>query len=450
MNISSLNSVFFIGIGGIGMSGLAKYFLDKNVKVYGYDKDSSFITKDLINKGANIFHNYTDIDISKFNSNDDSNLIIYTPAVQMNHPLLAGFVKQGFDIFKRAEVIEQISKKSKCIAIAGTHGKTTTTSILAHIFNEADFSFLAFVGGIMENYNSNYIYSGDDYIIVEADEFDKSFLRLNPDFACITSMDVDHLDVYQDSTKLIEAFREFKNNLKPGGFILSNENVEIDSIKYGIGNDAKYKAVNINYTSQYSKFDLQHINGQIKNIKVQLPGLHNIMNTVAAVTIALEVGITEELILNAISTFKGVERRFSYTINEESLVLIDDYAHHPEEIKQVYSTLKSIYPKEKLLVVFQPHLFSRTRDLMDEFATELSKFDAVILLEIYPAREKPIDGISSQLLLSKIDLENKILCSKSEISNLIKGIGYKINVTLGAGDIGNEVQQIKQELEYAI
>ena len=450
MNISSLNSVFFIGIGGIGMSGLAKYFLDKNVKVYGYDKDSSFITKDLINKGANIFHNYTDIDISKFNSNDDSNLIIYTPAVQMNHPLLAGFVKQGFDIFKRAEVIEQISKKSKCIAIAGTHGKTTTTSILAHIFHEADFSFLAFVGGIMENYNSNYIYSGDDYIIVEADEFDKSFLRLNPDFACITSLDADHLDVYQDSTKLIEAFREFKNNLKPGGFILSNENVEIDSIKYGIGNDAKYKAVNINHTSQYSKFDLQHINGEIKNIKVQLPGLHNIMNTVAAVTIALEVGIKEELILNAISTFKGIERRFSYTINEQSLVLIDDYAHHPEEIKQVYSTLKSIYPKEKLLVVFQPHLFSRTRDLMDEFATELSKFDAVILLEIYPAREKPIEGINSQLLLSKIDLENKILCSKSEISNLIKGIGYKINVTLGAGDIGNEVQQIKQELKYAI
>ena len=450
MNISSINNVFFIGIGGIGMSGLAKYFLEKNIKVYGYDKESSFITHDLLNKGASICHSYMDIDDSQFLENIDKTLIIYTPAISKNHPLLLNFIDKGFNVFKRAEIVEKISENSKCIAIAGTHGKTTTTSILAHIFKEADYSFLAFVGGIMENYHSNFLFNGDEYLIVEADEFDKSFLRLKPDFACITSLDIDHLDVYEDSKKLKAAFKEFKNNVVDGGFIISNENVEISSIKYGIGNDSTYKAVNIEYNSQFSQFDMQSNDTEIKNVKIQLPGFHNIMNTVAAISIALEVGISENIILNALNSFRGVERRFSYNINNESIILIDDYAHHPEEIKQVHSTLKLIYPKEELLVVFQPHLFSRTRDLMNEFATELSKFDAVILLEIYPAREEPIDGVNSKLLLSKIDSEYKVLCSKSEISNKIKNIGFKVNITLGAGDIADEVQQIKQDLEYAI
>jgi len=449
MNLSSINNVFLIGIGGIGMSGLAKYFLDKQIKVHGYDKKLSKITDELSKMGAKIYCNYENIEYTDFSKNIDDTLIIYTPAIRDDHPLLSNFIKNGLNVYKRAEIIEKISQNSKCIAIAGTHGKTTTTSILAHIFNVANYSFVAFVGGIMKNYNSNYLSKGDEFIIVEADEFDRSFLRLEPEFACITSLDVDHLDVYENSNKLIDAFKLFKRKIKIGGFLISNENVEMDSFKYGIKNESKYKATNIEFNSEYSQFNIEFDNTQIKNIKIQLPGMHNIMNTLAAVIISLKVGISEKLIINALNSFKGIQRRFSYSINNDNLVLIDDYAHHPEEIKQVYSTLKSIYPKEKLLVVFQPHLYSRTRDLLDEFANELSKFDAVILLEIYPAREQPIDGINSQLLLNKIHSDNKILCKKSEIPDIIKNTGFKVNVTLGAGDIANEVNIIKKELEHA-
>ena len=322
--------------------------------------------------------------------------------------------------------------------------------MLAHILKVSDLKFSAFVGGIMVNYNSNFLYNGEDYILVEADEFDRSFLKLNPNYACITSLDSDHLDIYEDSNSLIEAFEQFKNNLVDDGFLVSHEDVKINSKKYGIIESSDYLAKNIINNKSFSQFDLCFNGGVVENLKIHLQGLHNVMNSVAAVSIAIELGISDKKILDALRSFKGIERRFSYKIDNETMVLIDDYAHHPEEIKQVYKTLKLIYPNDNLLVIFQPHLYSRTRDMLDEFAKELSKFDAVILLEIYAARENPIEGISSDVLLKRIRSKYKFLSKKSELSSLIKDVGFKVNITLGAGDIANEVEQIKNELEYAI
>ncbi len=450
MNLENINKVFFIGIGGIGMSGLAKYFIEKGISVLGYDREKSFITEGLIKLGANVIYDPSKLNISEFIDNKKDTLIVYTSAISKKHPLLKVFLENKFKVYKRSEILQKISKFGQCIAIAGTHGKTTTTAILAHILKVADFSFCAFVGGIMENYNSNFIYNGEDFILVEADEFDRSFLNLNPNFACITSLDVDHLDIYEDSENLNKAFIEFKNNLLDGGFLISNEKVDIKSLKYGISDISDYIVKNIKCNSSFSQFDL-HFNGiNLENLKIKLQGIHNVMNSVAAVSIALKLGVTEKQIFNALDSFDGIERRFSYKIDNENIVLIDDYAHHPEEIKQVFKTLKSIYPNERLLVIFQPHLFSRTRDLLDEFANVLSEFDAVILLDIYPAREEPISGVSSEILLQKIKSNNKYLSKKSDLSDMIKNIGYKVNVTLGAGDIGKEVEQIKSELEYAV
>tara|TARA_B100000575_G_C23138188_1_gene661745 strand:- start:217 stop:1569 length:1353 start_codon:yes stop_codon:yes gene_type:complete len=450
MNIKSINKVFFIGIGGIGMSSLAKYFIKKNIKVFGYDREESYITKDLVKLGVNIIYDVNELIFSEFNKQKQEILVVYTPAISTTHPIFAVFNENGFKTYKRSEVLEIISKYSKCIAVAGTHGKTTTTAILAHILNVADLSYCAFVGGIMENYNSNFLYNGDEYILVEADEFDRSFLKLSPNYACITSIDIDHLDIYEDSKKLHEAFIEFKNNIVEGGFLISNEQVNIKSIKYGKSDNSDYVVKNIKCKKNFTQFDLHFKDFKIKNIKIKLQGDYNIMNTTAAISIALKLEVSVQNILNALESFKGVKRRFSYKIDKESIVLIDDYAHHPEEIKQVFNTLKSIYPNDNLLAVFQPHLFSRTRDLLDEFAFELSKFDAVILLEIYAAREEPIEGVNSKKLLNKISSKYKILCDKSQLSHHIKKIGFKVNVTLGAGDIANEVEQIKNDLVYAI
>ena len=450
MDLSSINKVFFIGIGGIGMSALANYFLQKNIQVYGYDREASVISENLTNLGSNIIYNFNDFNINEFKSDIDNTLVIYTPAISKEHPLLLKFKENEFNVFKRAEVLQKISENSKCIAVAGTHGKTTTSAILAHILKVSDLKFCAFVGGIMVNYNSNFLYNGEDYILVEADEFDRSFLKLNPNYACITSLDSDHLDIYEDSNSLIEAFEQFKNNIVEGGFLISHEDVKINSKKYGIIESSDYLAKNIINNKSFSQFDLYFNGGIFENLKIHLQGLHNVMNSVAAVSIAMELGISDKKILDALRSFKGIERRFSYKIDNETMVLIDDYAHHPEEIKQVHKTLKLIYPNDNLLVVFQPHLYSRTRDMLDEFAEELSKFDAVILLEIYAARENPIEGISSDVLLKRINSKYKFLSEKPELSSLIKDIGFKVNITLGAGDIANEVEQIKSQLEYAI
>ena len=451
MTFNNIKNIFLIGIGGIGMSALARYFITKKKHVMGYDREYSEITDALQKSGTKITYDEYDYSfIHKLESQKDETLVIYSSAIKKDHSLLNQFIIKDFNIAKRASVLEIISNSCKCIAIAGTHGKTTTASILTHILSKSDIKFMSFVGGIMKNFKSNFLYRGEDYIVVEADEFDKSFLKLSPDFACITSIDSDHLDIYGNKENLINAFKEFTNQINPNGFLITHENLDFGQNKYGLQLDSDYQIINYRVAHGASFFDIKYKSSQFKDISFPMIGMHNVLNATAAISIANQLGIKWEDIISSIASFEGVERRLSFKIISEKIIYIDDYAHHPEEIVQIYFSLRDSYPNEKILVVFQPHLFSRTKDLVDEFATALSNFDAVILLEIYPAREQPIKGVNSHLLLSKISSDFKLMSTKSEISKHIKKIGYKINVTMGAGDISNEVEKIKRELAYEI
>ena len=450
MKLNTYHNIYFVGIGGIGMSALAKYFHEQNKKISGYDKISSDNTKTLEDLGINI--SYSDdietIDPKYLQSSET--LVVYTPAIPNSNVILNYFNSNHFTVLKRSEILGMITKDTFCFAVAGTHGKTTTTSILGHLMFEANQNMTAFLGGISENYNSNLIQNGSETTVVEADEFDRSFMTLSPNFACITSMDADHLDIYGDKESLKQSFLDFSKNISNDGKLFVHESLSVEGITYGIDSNADYAAQNIKIVEGAYHFDLKTPNSILRNFRFHLPGSHNLNNAVAALAMALEFGCTKEKLQKGLNSYRGVKRRFSYKIKEQSFVFIDDYAHHPEEIKQVFKTLKSIYPNEHLLVVFQPHLFSRTRDLLNEFADVLSEFDAVILLDIYPAREEPISGVSSEILLQKIKSNNKYLSKKSDLSDMIKNIGYKVNVTLGAGDIGKEVEQIKNRLEYAV
>ena len=451
MTFNNVKNIFLIGIGGIGMSALARYFITKKKYVIGYDREYSEITDALQKLGAMITYDEYDYSfVDKLESQKDETLVIYSSAIKKDHSLLNQFKIKDFNIAKRASVLEIISNSCKCIAIAGTHGKTTTASILTHILSKSDIKFMSFVGGIMKNFKSNFLYRGEDYIVVEADEFDKSFLKLSPDFACITSIDSDHLDIYGNKENLINAFKEFTNQINLNGFLITHENLDFGQNKYGLQLDSDYQIINYRVAHGASFFDIKYKSSQFKDISFPMIGMHNVLNATAAISIANQLGIKWEDIISSIASFEGVERRLSFKIISEKIIYIDDYAHHPEEIVQIYFSLRDSYPNEKILVVFQPHLFSRTKDLVDEFATALSNFDAVILLEIYPAREQPIKGVNSHLLLSKISSDFKLMSTKSEISKHIKKIGYKINVTMGAGDISNEVEKIKRELAYEI
>ena len=451
MTFNNVKNIFLIGIGGIGMSALARYFILKKKDVMGYDREYSEITDALQKSGVIITydeHDYSLID--KLESQKDKTLVIYSSAIKKDHSILNQFLIRDFNIAKRASVLEIISNSCKCIAIAGTHGKTTTASILTHILSKSDIKFMSFVGGIMKNFKSNFLFRGEDYIIVEADEFDKSFLKLSPDFACITSIDPDHLDIYGNKENLISAFKDFAKQISNNGFLITHENLDFAHNKYGFNSDSDYQIINYKVKEGASLFDVKFKSSYFKDILLPMIGMHNVLNATAAISIANQLGIKWENIFSSIASFKGVERRLSFKIISEKIVYIDDYAHHPEEIIQTYLSLRDTYPDEKILVVFQPHLFSRTKDLIEEFAIALSNFDAVILLEIYPAREQPIKGVNSNLLLRKIDSDFKIISTKSEISKYIKKVGCKINITMGAGDISNEVEKIKKELAYEI
>ena len=451
MTFNNIKNIFLIGIGGIGMSALARYFITKKKYVMGYDRKYSEITEALQKSGAIITYDKHDYSfIEKLESQKDETLVIYSSAIKKDHSLLNQFIIKDFNIAKRASVLEIISNSCKCIAIAGTHGKTTTASILTHILSKSDIKFMSFVGGIMKNFKSNFLFRGEDYIIIDADEFDKSFLKLSPDFACITSIDPDHLDIYGNKENLISAFKDFAKQISHNGFLITHENLDFSQNKYGLKSDSDYQIINYKVKEGASLFDIKFKSSYFKDLLLPMIGMHNVLNATAAISIANQLGIKWENIFSSIASFKGVERRLSFKIISEKIVYIDDYAHHPEEIIQTYLSLKDTYPNERILVVFQPHLFSRTKDLIEEFAVALSNFDAVILLEIYPAREQPIEGVNSNLLLSKIDSDFKIISSKSEISKYIKKVGCKINITMGAGDISNEVEKIKEELAYEI
>lgn len=442
MNINSIHNVFFAGIGGIGMSAIARYFVAIGKNVAGYDKTPSSITNDLSDLGVQIHFEDAIKNIPISFLDIEKTLVIFTPAIPKNHSELIYFKENNFNLLKRAQVLGMISKKTFCLAVAGTHGKTTTSAILGHIMTKVNAT--SFLGGISENYNSNLLLGEDKVCVVEADEFDRSFLQLHPNIACITSMDADHLDIYKEAAALQESFVAFSQQVSET--LIVAKGLPLKGLTYAVNEDADYRAFNLKIDSGKYIFDVKTPVSEIKNIEFHLPGKHNVMNALAALAMADVYGISLEEIKESLSTFKGVQRRFTYKIKTNDFVLIDDYAHHPTEIAAVQNAIREMYPNEKVLVVFQPHLFSRTRDFIDDFANELSKFDEVLLLDIYPARELPIPGVDANWLLSKINNSSKKMTQKSTLLQDIEKSSAKVVAMLGAGDIGVMITEITSQL----
>ena len=449
MNLNQIHNVYFIGIGGIGMSALARYFKAIGKNVSGYDKTETELTKELQQLGI-VIHFEDRIDLIPTDYYVENTLVIITPAVPIHHSEWNYFLERDFEVKKRAEVLGIITKDTFCFAVAGTHGKTTTSSILGHILYESGVDVTAFVGGIVENYNSNLIGNGKTVTVVEADEFDRSFLHLYPNIACVTSMDADHLDIYGDSASIEASFVEFADKVTDKSKLFITKDLPIQGVTCAVNEDANFTAFNIRIVNSQYVFDVQTPSETIVNIEFGLPGKHNLMNALMALAMAKTFGLPNEDIASALHSFKGIKRRFSYQIKTENLVYIDDYAHHPTEINAVHQAVRELYPGQKVLAIFQPHLFSRTKDFADDFAQSLAAFDEVILLDIYPARELPMEGITSQWVLNKIDNRNKKLVSKQELIPSILQSEAKVIVTIGAGDIGELVSFIKKALNETI
>jgi UDP-N-acetylmuramate--alanine ligase len=439
-------NIYFLGIGGIGMSALARYFNAMGKLVAGYDKTKTDLTQTLEDLNIEIHYQDSVANIPKAYFNHHNTLVVYTPALPKDSRELAYFRNNGFDVLKRSEVLGLITEKTFSLAVAGTHGKTTTTSILGHLLRFCDVKLTAFLGGISENYNSNLILNGNEVSVIEADEFDRSFLTLSPDIACITSMDADHLDIYGSKEALHESFADFTKQLKSEGVLFVKNGLPIKGLTYGVEDDSDFSAQNVRIENGSYQFDLKTPEASYTNFSFSLPGRHNLSNATVALAMALKQGCDLEDLKKALANFKGVQRRFSYQIKTEDLVFIDDYAHHPEEINAVYQAVTEMYPNENVTVVFQPHLFSRTKDFGEEFAQSLSKFHSVLLLDIYPARELPIEGIDSKWLLKMINNSHKKVINKSDVLEEIKASKNKVVLTIGAGDIGELVKPIKKGL----
>jgi UDP-N-acetylmuramate--alanine ligase len=449
MNLNQIHNVYFIGIGGIGMSALARYFQFIGKNVAGYDKTETQLTAELQENGIKI-HFEDDVNlIDDSFKNKENTLVVITPAVPKQHSEWNYFLNEGFTVKKRAEVLGIITKDTFCFAVAGTHGKTTTSSILGHVLYESGVDVTAFLGGIVEGYNTNLIGSGKTVTVVEADEFDRSFLHLHPNLSCITSMDADHLDIYGDVAAIEASFREFAHKVPAENlFIIKGLPLEGNTIAVNVGAD--YVAQNIRIENGFYVFDVKTKEELIENIKFGLPGHHNLTNALLAFAMAKSYGVENEKISKALATFKGVRRRFSFQIREEKLVYIDDYAHHPTEINAVHQAVRELYPNKKIIACFQPHLFSRTKDFIDGFAESLSQFDEILLLEIYPARELPMEGVNSTWLLGKIKNKNKRLVTKEELLTSFKISDANVFVTIGAGDIGEMVKDVKKVLNEKV
>ena len=449
-NLSHIQNYYFIGIGGIGMSALARFFKSQDKYVAGYDKTASVLTKELEAEGILVTFKDDISEIPKQFKDSEKTLVVYTPAVPKENLQLQYFIEEQFILKKRAEVLGLISSDRFTLAVAGTHGKTTTTAILGHLLKETNAPVTAFLGGVSEDIQSNLILKGDEVIVAEADEFDRSFLHLSPNIAAINSMDADHLDIYGVNEHLQASFKAFAALLPKDGILFVKNGLPLEGKTIGIEDDADFSAINIKILGGNYHFDLKTPTEIIEGFTLHLPGRHNVLNAVTALAMALEYGSPAEQLRDALQSFKGIRRRFSYKIKTDQKVLIDDYAHHPAEIKAVFEAVREMYPKMKNLVVFQPHLFSRTRDFVDDFAEKLSQFDEVMLMDIYPAREKPIEGVDSQWLLEKINNPNKQLVKREELSAKIITSKAKVVLMLGAGDIGNEVETVKRALEDEI
>lgn len=431
------------------MSALARYFKNIGKNVRGYDKTQTQLTKELQQEGIEV-HFEDNIDLIPKDYYVENTLVVITPAVPVLHSEWNYFNERNYTVKKRAEVLGLITKDTFCFAVAGTHGKTTTSSILAHILFDSGLDVTSFLGGIVENYNSNLVGNGKTITVVEADEFDRSFLHLHPNIACITSMDADHLDIYGDASAIEKSFREFADKVTDKSNLFYANGMLLDGISVGINDNATIIAQNIKIENGYYVFDAKFENELIENIQFGLPGHHNLSNALMALSMAKRYGVETEKIKKALASFKGIRRRFSFQIREEKLTYIDDYAHHPTEINAVNQAVRELFPTQKICAVFQPHLFSRTKDFADDFAKSLSKFDEVLLMEIYPARELPMEGITSTWLLNKIENKNKKLVQKEEILNELNKSNATVFVTIGAGDLGEMVSEIKKTLSEKI
>lgn len=439
-------NIYLIGIGGIGMSALARYFHSLGKNVGGYDRVQSELCLQLEAEGMAIHYN-DDVEAidNSFKKASDTT-VIYTPAIPDEMGELQFFRSKKFNLLKRAEVLGKISQNHTCLAVAGTHGKTTTSALLAHLFKSAGHPITAFLGGIATNYQSNFIAGEKDGILVaEADEYDRSFLQLNPEGAIITSVDSDHLDIYGEAEELKATFKQFRDSITQK--VVTQKDTEFGGITYAVDATADFQAHNLHIEDHNYSFDLNLPDGQkIEGIKSGLPGRHNIENATAAAALALQFGLKPNEISKGISTFKGVRRRFEYHIKSDSLVYIDDYAHHPAEITALLNSVKELYPGQKITGIFQPHLYSRTRDFADEFVTSLELLDELILMDIYPAREKPIPGINSAMLLYQIEGIEKHHMGAQEILTHFAEQKPQVVLTIGAGDIDKLIQPLKMKL----
>jgi UDP-N-acetylmuramate--alanine ligase len=449
---TGIKTVYFIGIGGIGMSALARYFHSKGIKVSGYDKTPSSLTRELEAAGISI-HYEENVDLVP----KDAELVVYTPAVPKEHEELVFYQQHGYKVVKRSDVLQIVTESSFNICIAGTHGKTTITTMIAHLLRHTGYGCNAFLGGISVNYGTNFWASEKNVSVVEADEYDRSFLKLSPDIAIITAMDPDHLDIYGTAEAMEQAFIDFSGRIKPGGLLISKYGLKRTKdlegsghLTYSVQNSsADAYAENITMINGSYEFDVVLKDKRMDTVNLNIGGMHNVENAVAAITAVSSLNIDEGKIRVAVADFKGVKRRFEYIIKTPDLVFIDDYAHHPEELRALISGAKSLFSDKKSTVIFQPHLYTRTRDLANGFAEVLDMADEVILLPIYPARELPIAGVNSEMILSKMNNKNKKVLEKEELKDWVKKDfgGKGVLMTAGAGDIDLLVEPIKEILK---
>lgn len=456
VDLKKISRIYFIGIGGIGMSALARYFFAKGVTVSGYDKTETNLSKQLAEEGMNI--HYTD-DINLLDR--DADLVVYTPAVPKEHREFTYYQKNNYTLLKRSDVLGKITEASFNICVAGTHGKTTISAMIAHILRDSGYGCNAFLGGVSVNYNTNFWSSTKNICVVEADEYDRSFLKLKPDVAIISAMDADHLDIYGTEELMQNAFVEFAAKIKPNGLLLSKHGLKKDKeltapihLRYSLQNNAAdIYASNITMSHGTYQFDVMTSDWTLNNVVLNMGGMHNVENVIAAISVAYHLKIEPAKIRSAVQNFKGVKRRFEYIIKTDTQVFIDDYAHHPEELKALITGAKTLFSGMRCTVVFQPHLFTRTRDFATEFANILDMADEVILLPIYPARELPIEGVTSELILNKMKMAKASIKTKEELLNYLSaskafptggGLKWALFITAGAGDIDTLVEPIKQ------
>jgi len=452
MNLSGLQRIYMLGIGGIGMSALARYFHGLGIEVRGYDKTPSAVTDGLQSIGISVYFKDEPNRVVDFLGQvSNLQLVIYTPAIPAAQEELKAVQSAGYPLMKRAQLLGLISASQKTYAVAGTHGKTTTSTLLSHLLHQAGKDISAFLGGISTNYNTNYIAAKDPAIapvVVEADEFDRSFLHLHPNVAIVTSVDADHLDIYGKPEEFQEGFQLFVDQVRPDGVVFMRYDLGLKTkakrYTYGL-EQGDYRTENLRVEHGAYRFDLVHPQGRIDNLTCGLPGRHNAENAVAASAVALYEGLNEEQLREGLASFRGVKRRFEYHVMGER-IYIDDYAHHPKELQASIGSAKELYPNKRITGIFQPHLYSRTRDFMDAFAESLSALDECILLDIYPAREEPIEGVSAAVLLDRVKLGKKTLLAKSELCAKVKEWNPEVLLSLGAGDIDRLVPELKEAM----